>query len=111
MASGNIARRLSRSGPPFPRGGEFGVACVPDGSFASGQLTCTQLTKLYLDRIDAYDRRGPSLHAIITVNPKASEMAAEMDQEYSARPRKVGPLHCIQLVLGLDHHHQIDSRR
>src|SRR2546423_11417598 len=34
-------------------------------AFASGRLTCTQLTKLYLDRINAYNLRGPSLHAII----------------------------------------------
>ena len=30
---------------------------------ARGQLTCTQLTKSYLDRIDAYNLRGPALHA------------------------------------------------
>jgi len=34
-------------------------------AFASGQLTCTQLTKLCLDRIEAYNLKGPSLHAII----------------------------------------------
>src|SRR5690349_6067769 len=27
-------------------------------AFASGQLTCAQLTKLYLDRIDAYNLKG-----------------------------------------------------
>ena len=43
---------------------EATVASIHD-AFASGQLTCTQLTKLHLDRIDAYDRRGPSLQAII----------------------------------------------
>jgi amidase len=38
-------------------------------------LTCTQLTRLYLDRIAAYDMKGPALHAIITVNPKALKSA------------------------------------
>jgi hypothetical protein len=28
-------------------------------AFASGQLTCAQLTKLYLDRIDAYNLKAP----------------------------------------------------
>jgi len=28
-------------------------------AFASGRLTCTQLTKLYLDRIEAYNLRVP----------------------------------------------------
>jgi len=68
-------------------------------AFASGQLTCTQLTKLYLDRIDAYNLKGPSLHAIITVNPRAMETAGEMDRQYRANRTAVGALHCIPLVL------------
>ena len=77
---------------------EATVASIHD-AFASGQLTCTQLTKLHLDRIDAYDRRGPSLQAIIMVNPTAMEIAAEMDQQYAASRSGVGPLHCIPIVL------------
>jgi len=69
------------------------------GAFASGQLTCAQLTKLYLDRVDAYNLKGPSLHAIITVNPHALETAAEMDRQYRANRAGVGTLHCIPLVL------------
>jgi amidase len=68
-------------------------------AFASGQLTCTQLTKLYLDRIEAYNLKGPSLRSIITVNPKAIETAAEMDRQYRANRASVGTLHCIPLVL------------
>jgi Asp-tRNA(Asn)/Glu-tRNA(Gln) amidotransferase A subunit family amidase len=69
------------------------------GALAAGQLTCTQLTKLYLDRIAAYDMQGPALHAIITVNPKAMEVAAEMDHSYRANPASAGPLHCIPIIL------------
>jgi Asp-tRNA(Asn)/Glu-tRNA(Gln) amidotransferase A subunit family amidase len=68
-------------------------------AFANGQLTCAQLTRAYLDRIEAYNLRGPSLHAIITVNPKALETAAAMDRQYTANPRGAGPLHCIPVVL------------
>jgi Asp-tRNA(Asn)/Glu-tRNA(Gln) amidotransferase A subunit family amidase len=68
-------------------------------AFASGQLTCAQLTRLYRDRIDAYNLKGPSLHAIITVNPRAMETAADMDRQYRANPAGVGTLHCIPLVL------------
>ena len=68
-------------------------------AFAAGQLTCTQLTRLYLDRIAAYDLQGPALHAIITVNPRAMETAAEMDRSYRASPATVGPLHCIPVIL------------
>src|SRR5258708_27903540 len=62
---------------------EATVASIHD-AFASGQLTCTQLTKLHLDRIDAYDRRGPSLQAIIMVNPRTMEIAAEIDRQSAA---------------------------
>ena len=68
-------------------------------AFASGQLTCVQLVRLYLDRIAAYDRQGPSLNAIITVNPRALDIAAEMDRAYRANPASVGALHCIPIIL------------
>jgi amidase len=68
-------------------------------ALAAGQLTCTQLIRLYLDRIAAYDRQGPALHAIITVNPKAMEIAAEMDRSYRANPGSAGALHCIPIIL------------
>ena len=68
-------------------------------AFASGELTCVQLVKLYLDRIAAYDRQGPSLNAIITLNPRALETAAEMDRSYRADPASAGALHCIPIIL------------
>ncbi len=34
-------------------------------AFAAGQLTCTQLTKFYLERIEAYNMRGPALRSIM----------------------------------------------
>ncbi len=68
-------------------------------AFASGQLTCARLTKHYLDRIEAYNLKGPALRAIITVNPQAMAVAAEMDRKYAANPSSVGPLHCIPVIL------------
>src|SRR6202043_2962032 len=68
-------------------------------ALAAGQLTCTQVTRLYLDRIAAYDTQGPALHAIITVNPRAMEVAAEMDRTYRANPASAGSLHCIPIIL------------
>jgi Asp-tRNA(Asn)/Glu-tRNA(Gln) amidotransferase A subunit family amidase len=68
-------------------------------AFAAGRLTCRQLTQLYLDRIAAYDRTGPALHAIITLNPMAMEIAAEMDRSYAANPAGAGALYCIPVIL------------
>jgi Asp-tRNA(Asn)/Glu-tRNA(Gln) amidotransferase A subunit family amidase len=68
-------------------------------AFAGGHLTCRHLTRLYLNRIDAYNLRGPALRAIITVNPNAEATAAEMDRQYKTNPSNIGPLHCIPIVL------------
>jgi amidase len=77
---------------------EATIAGIHD-AFRAGQLTCAQLTRLYLDRIQAYNLRGPALRAIIAVNPKALETAAEMDRQYRANPSGAGSLHCIPIVL------------
>ena len=55
-------------------------------AFAARRLTCVQLTRPYLDRIEAYNLSGPTLRAILTVNPRALETAAEMDRAYAANP-------------------------
>lgn len=68
-------------------------------AFANGTLTCAQLTKAYLDRIEAYNLRGLSLRAIITVNPAAMSYAAELDREYREDRANIGPLHCVPMVL------------
>ena len=40
-----------------------------------GTLSSQELVQIYLDRIDAYDEKGPALNAIITINPNAVEVA------------------------------------
>jgi len=61
-------------------------------------VTCRQVVQAYLDRIDAYDRRGPSLRALIAVNPRALEEADRLDRE-AARGAERQALHCIPLIL------------
>jgi Asp-tRNA(Asn)/Glu-tRNA(Gln) amidotransferase A subunit family amidase len=53
----------------------------------------------YLDRIDAYDKRGPSLNAITVINPHALERAAELDAELARTGRLSGPLHGIPVIV------------
>lgn len=67
-------------------------------AFASRRLTCVQLVRAYLDRIEAYDDQGPELRAILSVNPRAVELAEAMDRlspDQASRPS----LHCIPMVL------------
>ena len=61
-------------------------------------LTCHALVQAYLNRIAAYDHKGPSLDAILGLNPNALTEADRRDADY-ARSGPVGPLHCIPLVL------------
>ena len=71
-------------------------------------LTCHALVQAYLDRITAYDHKGPSLDAILAPNPNALAEADRRDAVY-ARSGPVGPLHCIPLVL--KHSRPADDRR
>ena len=48
-------------------------------AFKLGKLTARQLVQGYLDRISAYDQKGPNLNAIITLNPEALEEADRLD--------------------------------
>jgi amidase len=69
-----------------------------DAALGAGTLTSEELVQLCLARIEAYDRQGPSLHAIITLNPKALDTARALDAERQATgPRS--PLHGIPVVL------------
>src|SRR3954447_11134121 len=67
-------------------------------AFDRGTLTAERLVQLCLARIQAYDRQGPSLRAVLTLNPKALDTARALDAERKAKgPRS--PLHGIPIVL------------
>ncbi len=76
---------------------ETTVAAVHE-AFASGELTCVALVRSYLERIDAYDQRGPRLNAVATLNPGALDRAARLDRAFAAAGL-VGPLHCVPTLL------------
>ena len=64
----------------------------------SGALDARRLTAMYLGRIDALDRAGPTLNSVIEVNPDAERIAADLDRERAETgPR--GPLHGIPILL------------
>ncbi len=67
-------------------------------AFLAGELTCAGLVRSYLERIEAYDARGPNLNAIAAVNPRALDEAARLDAAL-AEGGLTGPLHCIPVLL------------
>jgi amidase len=62
------------------------------------QVTSRQLVELFLARIDAYDQRGPSLNAIIALNPEARAAADALDAERATKGAR-GPLHGIPVLV------------
>lgn len=67
-------------------------------AYASGSLTARQLVQLYLDRIAAYDRSGPRINSVVTLNAAALDEADRLDAAYR-RSGLVGPLHGIPVML------------
>jgi Asp-tRNA(Asn)/Glu-tRNA(Gln) amidotransferase A subunit family amidase len=66
--------------------------------FESGTLTCHSLAQQYLDRIRAYDQQGPTINAMLYLNPNVLEQADAMDQQLKPGT-KLKPLQCIPVVL------------
>ena len=68
-------------------------------AYRSGIVTAETLVDAYLDRINAYDQKGPTLNAIVTINPNATQRAAELDQHFDNTGGFVGPLHGIPVLV------------
>lgn len=76
---------------------EVSVVTLQQG-LKSGKYGSRQLIELYLSRIDAIDRHGPALNAVIEINLDAAAIADQMDTERKAKgPR--GPLHGIPVLI------------
>jgi amidase len=65
---------------------------------ASAQVSAAALARAYLERIEAIDRAGPALRAVIEVNPDALAIAEERDRERAAG-RVRGPLHGVPILV------------
>jgi Asp-tRNA(Asn)/Glu-tRNA(Gln) amidotransferase A subunit family amidase len=64
----------------------------------AGRTSAAELVAFYLRRIVAYDQAGPSINAVLFVNPRALADARALDEERRRRgPR--GPLHGIPVLL------------
>jgi len=66
--------------------------------FATGKISAVQLTQLYLDRIAAYNKKGPALNAVIELNPDALAIARQCDAERKQK-KTLGLLHGIPVLI------------
>ena len=104
VAAALAATRLSAQPASF-RVEETTIAQI-QSAFRDGSLTCRALVEQYLERIDAYDKTGPALNAIVMTNPDALKAADELDRRFR-QSGPVGPMHCVP-VLVKDNYETID---
>ncbi|MCG8420629.1 MAG: amidase [Proteobacteria bacterium] len=76
---------------------ELGIAEL-SARMSDGRWTAKRITELYLARIEAMNRQGPTLRAVIEINPAAVAIADQRDRE--RRDGKLrGPMHGIPILL------------
>jgi amidase len=75
-------------------------------AFRDGSLTCRSLVEQYLKRIDAHDKRGAALNAIVMTNDAALRIADDLDRRFR-QSGPVGPMHCVP-VLVKDNYETVD---
>jgi amidase len=93
----NDCKEIGSMGSPEIRLEEATIADL-QAAMAEGRLTSRMLVEKYLERVESLDAHGPTLHAIIELNPEAKEIASSLDRERQASgPR--GLLHGIPVLL------------
>jgi len=65
---------------------------------STGAESALSLTEKYLARIEAMDRKGPALRAVIETNPEALAIARRLDAERRVGKTR-GPLHGIPVLI------------
>ncbi|MGK0257109.1 MAG: amidase, partial [Candidatus Azotimanducaceae bacterium] len=64
----------------------------------TGEVTSVQLVQQYLARIERLDRSGPTLNAVLSINPHALQEAKRLD-ELRAQGQVLGDLHGVPILL------------
>jgi amidase len=85
---------------PPPRTFRIVEATIDDvrAALASKQITCRWLVEQYIKRIETYDKSGPALNSVQTINRHAVDDADRLDAVF-ARSGPVGPLHCVPILM------------
>lgn len=67
-------------------------------AMSDGARTAESITRLYMERVEAIDRNGPTLNSVIEMNPDALAIAQQRDSE-RAEGNVRGPLHGIPVMI------------
>lgn len=87
-----------RAQTPSPFRVEEATIAEIHAAFRDGRLTCRGLVERYQRRIEAYDKNGPAINALVTLNPGALAEADALDSRFKANG-PAGPLHCIPMIV------------
>jgi len=68
-------------------------------AYLAKEVSAVEVTRAHLDRIAAYDRRGPIINSLVTINPQALADAAALDAVLARTGKLVGPLHGIPVIV------------
>lgn len=82
---------------PFPELEEVTIAQL-QAAMTAGELTARRLTEMYLERISALDKSGPTLKSVIEVNLDVLAIASALDEERASKGVR-GSLHGIPILL------------
>ena len=104
IAAALAVAQLSAQPPSF-RLEETTIAQI-QSALRDGSLTCRSLVERYLARIDAHDKQGAALNAIVMINPDALKTADDLDRRFR-QSGPVGSMHCVP-VLVKDNYETID---
>lgn len=98
-AAAIVTVRAQTAAPAAPPAFRLEEATIADihAAMKAGTLTCRSLVEQYLHRIDAYDKNGPALNAIVLVNADALKTADDLDRRFR-QGGFVGPMHCVPVI-------------
>lgn len=101
-AAGASVGGLGRRAPAHAANVTFDVEEVNivdlQAAMASGRVTAVDLVDIYVSRIEAIDRNGPTLRSVLEINPDARDIARALDEERRNKGAR-GPLHGIPMLL------------
>jgi Asp-tRNA(Asn)/Glu-tRNA(Gln) amidotransferase A subunit family amidase len=96
----SVAARQKQVSPPAQTSFHVEEASIAEirAAMKAGRLTCRALVQAYLRRIEAYDKTGPAINAIVVSNSEALVQADQLDTRF-AQGGFVGPLHCVPTIV------------
>ena len=83
FAAGWLVASAASAADMATAGLDVSIAAI-EKAYADHQYSVTDLARYYVGRIGALDQHGPSLHAIIEINPDWTSLASDFDRQLKA---------------------------